>query len=199
MAANNRFDAALQKVPVRSFEETCHRIVSLSAYEAANPRRLLYDLGPKLSQSGQRFSPPGDHAGLYVAVERLTAGAEITGSSEAWNQSGGVNSVVFKMDVKLTRVLDLTDAKILDALGITAKEVLGPWDGYAAMFGKEPLTWELGRAVFASGRFDAILFPSVKNPPAGRCLLIFTERLAKGVTEVVLFSDDGSVRERLPA
>jgi RES domain-containing protein len=199
MAAKSRFDEALQKIPGRSFEETCHRIVSLQAYEAANPKRLLYDLGPKLSASGQRFSPPGDHAGLYVAVERLTAGAESAGSVEEWNQSGGGTTVVFKVDVKLEHVLDLTDARVLKALGLTPAEVQSAWEGYHALFGTDPVTWILGRAVFASGRFDGILFPSKKNSPAGRCLLIFTERLAKGTAEVVLFSDSGDLRERLPA
>jgi RES domain-containing protein len=199
MAAKARFDEALQKIPGRTFEETCHRIVSLQAYEAANPKRLLYDLGPKLSSSGQRFSPPGDHAGLYVAVERLTAGAESTGSVEAWNRSGGGATVVFKVDVKLEHVLDLTDASVLKALGLTTADVQSAWEGYLALFGTEPVTWILGRAVFASGRFDGILFPSKKNSPAGRCLLVFTERLAKGTAEVVLFSDDGRLREKLPA
>lgn len=199
MSAKARFAEALQKIPGRSFEETCHRIVSLQAYEAANPRRLLYDLGPKLSASGQRFSPPGDHAGLYVAVERLTAGAESAGSVEAWNQSGGGAAVVFKVDVKLARILDLTDAHVLKALALTLGEVHSAWEGYHSLFGTDPVTWILGRAVFASGRFDGILFSSKKNPPAGRCLLVFTERLVKGTSEVVLFSDDGRVRERLPA
>ncbi len=199
MADKTRFDDALEKVPVKSFEETCHRIVSLAAYEAGSPRKLLYDLGPKLSADGQRFSPPGDHAGLYVAVERVTAGAELTGSVAAWNQDGGGNSVVFKVDVKLERVLDLTDVNVLALLGITSTEVQSPWEGHLALFGKEPVTWELGRAVFASGCFDGILFPSKKNPPDGRCLLVFTERLIKGKTEVVLFTDDGSIRERVPA
>ena len=199
MPAKSRFHEALQTVPVRAFEETCHRIVSLSAYEAGRPQRLLYDLGPKLSASGQRFSPPGDHAGLYVAVERLTAGAEFAGSVTAWNQSGGGTSVVFKVDVKLERVLDLTDAGILKSLGVSAAKVQSAWEGYQALYGKEPFTWELGRAAFASGRFDGILFPSMKNPPNGKCLLVFTERLSKGSTEVVLFSDDGKVREQIPA
>ncbi len=199
MAAKARFDEALRKIPGGIFEETCHRIVSLQAYEAANPKRLLYDLGPKLSASGQRFSPPGDHAGLYVAVERLTAGAEFTGSVEEWNRSGGGTTVVFKVDVKLQRVLDLTDATVLHALRLTPAEVQSAWEGYHALFGTDPVTWILGRAVFASGRFDGILFPSKRNSPEGRCLLVFTEALAKGTAEVVLFSDDGSVRERLPA
>ncbi|MCX6848584.1 MAG: RES family NAD+ phosphorylase [Verrucomicrobia bacterium] len=199
MVAKGRFDEALQKVPVRIFEETCHRIVSLSAYEAAHPRRLLYDLGPKLSASGQRFSPPGNHAGLYVAVERLTAGAEITGSVEAWNTSGGGTTVVFKVDVKLERVLDLTDASVLLALDLTPAEVQCAWEGQMALYGTEPVTWMLGRAAFASARFDGILYPSKRNYPDGRCVLIFTERLVKGSSGVVLFSDDGSVREVMPA
>lgn len=136
MAAKSRFDEALQKLPGRSFEETCHRIVSLQAYEAANPKRLLYDLGPKLSASGQRFSPPGDHAGLYVAVERLTAGAESAGSVEEWNQSGGGTTVVFKVDVKLEHVLDLTDARVLKALGLTPAEVHSAWEGYHALLAR---------------------------------------------------------------
>ncbi|MGV3663228.1 MAG: RES family NAD+ phosphorylase [Prosthecobacter sp.] len=197
-AGSTRFDAALKSAPVIPVAETCHRMVALSAYEAAHPKKLLYDLGPKLSASGQRFSPPGDHAGLYVALERVTAGAEHTGSVAEWNASGGVAVVVFKFEVKLTRVLDLTDPAVLALLGITSTEVQGPWEGHRALFGKDPLTWELGRAAHASGRFDGLLFPSTKNMPDGRCLLIFTERLVKGMSEVVLFSDDGSVRERVP-
>ncbi len=192
MSAGSRFEEALQKVPPRAFEETCHRIVSLSAYEAGRPQRLLYDLGPKLSASGQRFSPPGHHAGLYVAVERLTAGAEYAGTVDAWNRSGGNAAVVFKVEVKLENELDLTDSAVLTELGVTQKEIAGAWEGYFALFGAEPLPWILGRAVHDSGRFDGILFPSTRNAPAGRNLLVFTERLVKGRTEVVLFSVCGS-------
>lgn len=106
--------------------------------------------------------------------------------------------MVFQTRVKLGKVLDLNDEGVLKTLGLTPDEVLSEWEGYYAMFGKEPVTWELGRAVFASGLFDGILFPSKKNPPDGRCLLIFSERLVEGKSEVVAARTDGSVRERLP-
>lgn len=196
MPSKNRFEDKLPKVPPRNFVGICHRAVELEAYESGQPPLLLYDMGP--TRSGQRFSPPGDHSGLYVAVERLTAGAEVIGSVDAWNQSGGKNFVVFQASVKLKKVLDLTDENVLQALGITRDEILSEWEGYQALFGKDPVTWELGRAVFASGLFDGILFPSKKNPTDGRCLLIFSERLVEGASEVVVTRTDGSIRERLP-
>lgn len=199
MSAHPSPGDALEKVVPQPFKATCHRIVALHAYEAGSPQRLLYDLGPKLSRSGQRFSPPGDHAGLYVAVERLTAGAEFAGSVAGWNESGGgTASVVFKLEVKLQNVLNLADTAVLETLGITLGDVQGAWEGFAALFGKDPFTWELGRAVFKSGRFDGILFPSTKNKPDGLCLLVFTERLMKGKSGVALLHEDGSVREQLP-
>lgn len=132
-----------------------------------------------------------------MAVERETAGSEFAGSPEAWAKGNCVTSVLFKVRVKLQSVLDLSDPAILRQLKLTNAQVRGAWEGYQALFKKEPVTWVLGRAVHATQKFDGILYPSTKHG-TGRCLLIFTGRLKEGVSEVVLLDDNGNILERLP-
>ena len=98
---------------------------------------------------------------------------------------------------KLRSVLDLTDETILKALKLKQAEVQMVWKQYFQLFNRQPLTWRLGSAIYASGRFDGIRFHSDKNP-AGHCLLVFTERLKKGLSEIAVLADDGTIRERLP-
>jgi sorbitol-specific phosphotransferase system component IIBC len=63
--------------------------------------------------------------------------------------------------------------------------------------GEEAATHLLGRVSHAAGRIEAILFPSSKDRPDGRCLAIFPDRLKR--SSVLKIADEtGLVRERLP-
>lgn len=179
------------------YECRCFRVVDLESYTGATTPTLLFDLGPKIS-GGQRFSPPDDHRGLYVSAELPTAGAEFADGSDNWIKGHCTHHVVFKMDVRLRSVLDLTDATVRRTLKISKATVQSAWEGFADLNGGEwPPTWNLGHEVSASGRFDGILFPSTKRN-AGTCVLILTERLVKGTSGVSILKQNGSVWERLP-
>lgn len=195
--------------PIRSFPQLsecsgsqyisqCFRVVELESYLRSSTPTLLFDLGPKISKGGQRFSPPGDHRGLYVSAELPTAGAEFADGSENWSKGHCTNHIVFHMEVKLSSVLDLTDAATRRVLKISKTTVQSAWQGFVELNGGVfPPTWRLGQEVFASKRFDGILFPSTKRMN-GTCVLIFTERLVKGSTGVTILKQDGSEWERLP-
>jgi len=176
----------------------CFRVVDLESYIAAETPTLLFDLGPKISKGGQRFSPPGDHRGLYVSAELPTAGAEYADGADRWAKGECGKHVVFNMEVRLRSVLDLTKGAVRRSLKISNPIVQSPWAGYSDLNGgKWPPTWDLGHEVFDSGRFDGILFPSTKKK-GGTCLLVFTERLMKGRTGVTILKSDGTVWEELP-
>lgn len=199
MTASERFHSELKDAPVIPFQGECFRVFELEAYLTEKDPRLLFDLGPKISRGGQRFSPPDDHCGLYVATKLVTAGSEFADGKSNWENGPQGCHVTIKISAKLKRVLDLRSAAVLRHLKTTSSEVKSAWEGFADLNGGQwPPTWNLGHEAFASGRFDGVLFPSVKDP-TGTCLLIFTERLIAGETEVIIYRKNGTEWEKLPA
>lgn len=123
------------------------------------------------------FSPNAPEALAEREGFLLTAGAIKAARS--------VRTAVFvRIDCRLERVLDLTDAEIQRRLRITLSEILGPWrpwnvrkeSGAAVTLAPTQL---LGRRVHESRRFEAILTPSARDS-AGRCLALFPDRLGPG-------------------
>ncbi len=198
MSDHPRFRSELAGCAALPYKRKCFRVVGLEAYSKKKDPELLFDLGPKISKGGQRFSPPDDHRGLYVSAELETAGSEFADGYDAWKRGECAKHVTFDMQVVLASVLDLTDPAIRRLLKTSKKEIQSAWEGYADLHGGVwPPTWSLGHETFASGRFDGILFPSTKFS-RGTCLLVFTERLVRGKTGVVIHREDGSIWERLP-
>jgi len=180
------------------YECRCFRVVDLEAYTGVDTPTLLFDLGPKISKGGQRLSPSGDHRGLYVSAELQTAGAEYADGSDNWIKGRCGQYVVSNIDLRLSSMLDLTDKAVRRTLKISKATVQAPWTGFADLNGGEwPPTWKLGHEVFASGRFDGILFPSTKKN-GGTCLLVFTEHLVKGETAVSILKAKGEIWGKLP-
>ena len=200
MPAPPRFHAALAACSGIRLAVECFRVVALSdLLKTGTTPTLLFDLGPRISRGGQRFSPPDDHRGLYVSQEAATAGAEFAHGMQASKSGTCAGHARFGMEVKLASVLDLTCAATRRTLKTSIKELHSPWEEYAANHGGAwPATWQLRHEAFASGKFDAIRFPSYRRPAAGSCLLIFTERLVAGSTHVIIHRTDGSEWERLP-
>jgi RES domain-containing protein len=198
MPARRRFQAELALIRGVPWSGKCFRVVELEAFLQAKMPSLLFDLGPKISRDGQRFSPPNKHRGLYTSTELVTAGSEFADEKAAWIAGDCAKHVTFDMDVKLASVLDLTAPTIRRALKTSKAEIQSAWLGYADLNGGTwPSTWDLGHAVFASEAYDGILFPSTNNS-SGSCLLVFTERIVAGKTHVIIYRQDGSEWERLP-
>jgi RES domain-containing protein len=160
--------------------------------------RPLYSLGAPLH--GARFTPRGGMAALYAAEDRETALAELDQVATIVRREAPTLArrippvVVLSADAHLRTVLDLTDPTVQEALGTDLAELRLPWRR-AQRRGAAP-TQQLGAAVFASGRFEAIRYPSARLE-GGRCLAIFTERLVPPAF-VEIYDPHGNLRERIP-
>ena len=139
-----------------------------------------------------------EHAGLLVehpTRERETStGYEIGDENEE-------PVVVFAAKAWVERVLDLIDPGIRSKLGVTEESLIGPWR-WEASLGRYPLSQQLGDAVYQSGRFEAIRFPSEKardpnRPAAHAAWAVFVARL--GGDSIVQVSDvSRRLQGRLP-
>ena len=96
----------------------------------------------------------------------------------------------------LQKVLDLTNARVLETLNTTADEMTAPWV-MGQVQGDEAPTQMLGRVVHFARRIEAILFPSSKDRPDGRCLAVLPYRLKKE-SPLEIVDETGLVKERLP-
>ena len=99
------------------------------------------------------------------------------------------------VDAILLNVLDLTDPSVQRAVGTTRQELTGEWRATQDS-GAEAPTQILGRICYESGRIDAIRYNSSKNPPDGKCVAVFADRLA-GPAYLEVFDPFGNLAQRL--
>jgi RES domain-containing protein len=191
---------ALRRVPLIGADGPFHRFVDLwfVHHNLAGGRKteVLAGLGAKML--GGRFTPRGTFETLYVATTAATARIEAESRITA---SGVVDApsrpyVHFVVQGRLQKVLDLTDTAVLATLKTTEDEMTGPWI-MGQVQGDEAPTQVLGRVVHAARRIEAILFPSSKARPDGRCLAVLPDRLKRG-SFLEIVDETGLVRERLP-
>jgi RES domain-containing protein len=191
---------ALKRVRLIRVEGPFHRFADLwlvhQRLAAGKGAEVLRGLGAKIN--GGRFTPRGAFETLYVSTTAETARIE----AECRITASGVISdpmrpfVHFLVTGRLQRVLDLTDDLVLDGLKTNADEVAAPWVLRQAK-GQEVATQKLGRAAHATRRIEAILFPSTKHQPSGRCLAIFPDRLRRAsILEIA--DETGLVKEKVP-
>ncbi len=160
---------------------TGYRVVSHSQFSGTTSPSFLYDLGPSLSETGTRFTPPKGPRGLYLAGSHQTAGAEYADGILRWQAGFPGQHLIFSVTYSLKNVLDLTVADFRKTLLLRKRDLAAAWLGAHELPPDEwPVTWMLGQTAFDLG-FDAIRFHSTKDPK-GTCLLIFTDRLVSGST-----------------
>lgn len=84
---------------------------------------------------------------------------------------------MLRVEVKLVEALDLCDPIIRSALGVSLRDLHGPWlrEQSSRRF---PLTQRLGEAA-RSERFEAIIAPSTADKPSGRNLVIIPETMRR--------------------
>jgi RES domain-containing protein len=189
----------LKRVRLIRVDGPFHRFADLwfvyQRLSAGGGTEVLRGLGAKMN--GGRFTPRDAFETLYVATTaetarieaefRVTASGVISGPTKPY--------VHFMVSGRLQRVLDLTDDSVLSALATTADEISAPWVMQQTR-GEAP-TQLLGRIVHDGARAEAILFPSSRDRPNGRCLAILPDRLKKS-SELAIIDDTGLVRETLP-
>ena len=204
MLPPDELDGALAALAGRPWHGVLHRAIFLEALfgfhnRPPHARPLpLYSLGAPVS--GARYTPRRGMATLYMAEDRETAFAEAhhIGASIR-RQRPTVDeprrpTVVVSVKVRLDSVLDVSDSSVQAALGTDLGELLRPWRR-AQRRGPVP-TQELGLAAFASGRFQAIRYPSARL--SGRCCLaVFTDRVVPPAY-VEVYDPDRNIDQRIP-
>jgi RES domain-containing protein len=133
--------------------------------------------GPQwLFTSGKpnRFNPAGVNC-LYMAGDHHVAGYECTIGLPG-EPFAHAPMVTYWADVKLSHVLDLTDAASLKALRLNDTDLYGPWPTK----GKPSPSQLLGDAVARSTAIVAIRYPSVAARALGHSgvnVVIFQDRV----------------------
>jgi RES domain-containing protein len=180
------------------------------AYRIIGSRFLASPLVSAGSRArGGRFNPPGEFEVLYTALSVDTAFAERDGfllTAAGIKAARAVRTgVLLKIVCRLSAVLDLTDERVRKRLGLSLGDLLGPWVPWNVVASgferRRPALvtaapgQALGRVVYASGRFEAILSPSAKDP-GGRCLAILAGRL-RDASSVTIDDPTGIIRGAL--
>ncbi|MGI0505443.1 RES family NAD+ phosphorylase [Burkholderia cepacia] len=124
--------------------------ITMRAYRYERPDRIgtTWTTRPGNIASGHRYTKEGV-GGVYGADSQATALAEVN----HYKVDLSTRELVTK-DVTLNNVLDLTDPKVRDQLGVKLEDITG--DSYTK-------THELGDMAIREG-YDGILAPSARNP-----------------------------------
>lgn len=198
MLHGSRLKTALSKVKLISVHGPWSRLVGIhhmmkppgSRKSAPQP---LWGGAAKIR--GARFTPKGEFDSVYLAWEPITALLEV--QALVLMPAGSVPLrtapwALVTVDGVVSRVLDLTEASTLHALGTNEQEMTGTW-----VTMKNPPTQELARAAYASGRIAAIKYGSAKHP-GGMNLVVFPDRLVAPATDYLeIYDPHGSLPQRI--
>lgn len=176
MLAGRALANALRRASLTPYEGVLYRAVHAATLygfkkAAGYTPRPLYDLGPPAG--GARFTPQGGAPALYLADDYETSLHEYlqVGRHVRLRPPVGTGAIVlFVAEVRLERVLDLTNTPVRAIVGTTAGELREPWR--FRRDGRTPPTHRLGRAVAAGRDIQAIRFRSTKGN--GACFAILT-------------------------
>jgi RES domain-containing protein len=185
-------DKALNSINPLPLARLLYRGVRLNTLLSKRPPKPLF-----VGDSANRYNLRGVRT-LYFGENVLVAYAETVqeyagllvdhptrerGTPKGYDvgREGEEPILVFAAKVLVKRVLDLTDQGIQSKLGVTEESLTGPWRWESSM-GRAPLCQQLGDAVYRSGRFEAIRYPSEKAHDPHRSAThaawaIFVERL----------------------
>lgn len=119
---------------------------------------------------GGRFNPPDSFPVLYLCATRACAVAELRlrGERLVIGVEGLLPRALYRYDVSLDQVLDLTSSETLDHLGITTAQIVGA---------DVTIPCQIGESAHATGS-QAIRAPSATG--VDEVLAIFPELLGSG-------------------
>ena len=149
-------------------------------YRSAPPKwaaatHLLTGLGS--FKAGGRFNAAGSFPMVYGSTTPELAMIE----SLAFQRRAGLPvehalPLVFKaISVKVEWLLDLSDAKVLAAIGLAPSDLAQPW-WLTRLRGEEALTQAFGRAAHAS-RIQALKVPSAHSADHGHNILLLPDHI----------------------
>jgi len=129
--------------------------------------------------NGGRFNPPGSFPVLYLCRTRPCGVAELhhLGDRQAIGLEGILPRVVYRYEIELTRVLDLTIHAVRQATGLKSEVLAGP-DWTACQ--------ELGTTAHALGA-QAILSPSATG--VDNVLAVFVQHIGLGTLTPTLVEE----------
>jgi RES domain-containing protein len=100
--------------------------------------------GTGAARHGGRYNLPG-RAALYLSEDLLTAVAE-------YEQEIGIRPGTFcAYDLDVAGIVDLTDDRVRQQLGVTLDDLLAAWKEIAFVQGGEPPTWALAQRLLMEG------------------------------------------------
>lgn len=167
-----------------SFNDICFRNVAVK-YSA--PDQALSTVGSQII--GGRYNFIGAFGVLYLSCDLHICLEETTHANRDGNlaAANALPRVMVAIEVRLTKVLDLTDPLIQSALGITEQTLTGTdWERIQEEEQREAITQGIGRLAREIG-FEAILVPSAVYP--GKNLNVFIDKLESSSRIFVMNSD----------
>ncbi len=149
---------AFRDLQGRALETTVHRHIS-SQYDTLDSSGSL--------RAGGRWNPKGEFGALYTALDEETALAELLRLAQ--RQGLTLDDLaprdLVDVQVSLTKVLDLTDKKILEQIGVKENEIVS---------NDVSLCLDISRLAHRA-EFEGILAPSATKK--GPILVVFPDRL----------------------
>ena len=135
--------------------------------------------GDGAQRLGGRFNPPHSFPVLYLCLTRPCVVAELTRQAErqGLNVDALLPRELFEISADLDKVLDLTDAATIKALGLTPSDLVRE---------DHRFTQDIGEAAHQQG-LQAIRSPSATGVDS--IVAIFPERLAGAVLNVELIGE----------
>ncbi len=146
-------------------------VVSSTVYRVAQKGTdPLSSRGSELN--GGRYNLPGTKGVLYASFEKVTAVAEVVKSVKARGinpkEYGPDDWWAYELELTSSRVLDLSDPKVLEQLGVSAAALVA--DDVA-------VTRQIGKQALDAG-YEAIIAPSAAHV-AGNNFVIFLSAAAQ--------------------
>lgn len=158
-------------------------------------------IGAKLR--GARYTPVGSFETIYFAEEPLTAFREFHHINLQLMHDmddpfaarlAVVATLIPQVTLEPIQTLDLTRREVRAALATDLSELTGPWRVWSGP--GLPPTQLLGQEAHSSGLFQAIRFPSARNPN-GNCVAIFPHKLAPTGSIDLDDSRNGGPKQRI--
>ena len=149
------------------------------AVEYANRDDLITGAGSK--KNGGRWNPRSSFHAVYLSFDIEVALAEYLGQYDrfGWQPSAKTPLVIAAAEVRLRRVLDLTDGSLRKAIGVSLDRIVADDWVTAQDRGDESLTQAIGRIAYQL-ELEGLRVPSALRPAAANLVYFPANLLYRG-------------------
>jgi len=141
----------------------------------------------RTKENGGRFNPPGTFDVLYTSGDHITALAEGTRALEkaGFDPRKAFPRTTHVIEVRLSRVINLYDEKILSRLGITTEHLLGDWQA-DQLAGKIAISQKIGLIIHEETRVEGMIVPTTTKTGLFNLDIFVTKKMLRsGAIKVV--------------